>query len=464
MVHFFEKDGMLLALDTPSGAVHVLDAAAYALLSAMPPEDITAGDLDAIPAELIAGYGEEAARAALAELASLSENGMLFSADDYSQYASSLGLAPVKAICLHLAHDCNLRCRYCFASTGGFGGQRKLMSLDVAKAAIDMLVQQSGTRRNLEVDFFGGEPLMNFDVLKQTVEYARGLEAAANKHFRFTVTTNGLALNDEIIEYVNHEMDNVVLSLDGRKETNDYMRFLPGGGSAYDAIVPSFQKLVQTRAGKDYYVRGTFTHQNLDFDKDVLALHGLGFEQISVEPVVADDTESYALQPADLPAIAAGYNRLMRDMTERENAGKSGADKYNFFHFMVDLANGPCAIKRLKGCGSGNEYVAVTPDGEIYPCHQFVGDERFIMGNVFDKQIDEAMKVDFADANLLHKAECADCWAKYFCSGGCNANNFKYEGDILAPHKMSCELEKMRLECAIAFQAAKAINEAENRG
>ena len=457
MVHAFQRAGMYLALDAGSGAVHVLDAPAFDLLCALSEADIRTQNRTAIPPELACRHAGESLAQALAELARLTEEGTLFAPDDYTEFASALGLAPVKAMCLHLAHDCNLRCRYCFASTGGFGGQRKLMPFNVAKSAIDMLVKLSGERCNLEVDFFGGEPLMNFDVLKQTVDYARSIESNNGKRFRFTVTTNGMSLNDEMIDYINREMDNAVLSLDGRRSVNDDMRLVPGGGSAFDAVVPSFQKLVQTRAGKDYYVRGTYTKRNLDFDRDVLALHALGFGQISVEPVVTDPAQSYAISTEDLDEIEQSYERIMQDMINRASAGNGGPG-YNFFHFMLDLDNGPCAIKRLKGCGSGNEYVAVTPEGDIYPCHQFVGDTSFLMGSVLTGELDTERKAFFAQANLFHKPDCAACWAKFFCSGGCNANNHQYEGSVFTPHKLSCQLEKLRLECAIALQAANALN------
>lgn len=453
MVHTFQRAGLNLALDTGSGAVHVLDDAAFGLLRALRGEEIKERDVSAAPEDLRARFSPETLGQTLEELARLMEDGLLFSPDDYAGFADKLGLAPVKAICLHLAHDCNLRCRYCFASTGGFGGQRKLMTSDVAKAAIDLLVKISGERRNLEVDFFGGEPLMNFDTLVKTVEYARSIEEEHGKHFRFTVTTNGISLNDEMIEYINREMDNAVLSLDGRRDINDDMRLLPGGGSAFDAVVPAFQKLARGRNGKDYYVRGTYTKRNLDFDKDVLALYQLGFDQISVEPVVTDPKQSYAIADEDVENIEQSYERIMHDMIERTGNRQAG---YNFFHFMIDLDNGPCAIKRLKGCGSGNEYVAVTPEGDVYPCHQFVGDESFRMGDVFTGELDAERKNFFAGANLLNKPDCAECWAKFFCSGGCNANNYQYEGSVFTPHKISCRLEKIRLECAIAVAAAKA--------
>lgn len=451
MVHTFERAGLKIALDVGSGAVHVLDDIAFALLSQLPGAAFAA-DGTLLPQQMAQFVQFDAAQVQEThdELKKLAAQGLLYSDDSYREFAGSLGVAPVKAMCLHIAHDCNLRCRYCFASTGDFGGTRKLMSLDVAQKAIDLLVRLSEGRRNLEVDFFGGEPLMNFDVVKQTVDYARSLEQQAGKNFRFTVTTNGLALNDDIASYINREMSNVVLSLDGRKRVNDTMRPMISGKGSYDAIVPKYQALVQGRGDKEYYVRGTYTRDNLDFDQDVLEMYNLGFDQISVEPVVGPETDDYSIRDSDVAEIEASYTRLMEDMIQRRKA-KNG--DFNFFHFMLDLDNGPCAIKRLKGCGSGNEYLAVTPEGDLYPCHQFVGNEEFIMGTVDFGITQPQIRETFAQANLLNKPDCQDCWAKFYCSGGCNANNHSFNGSILKPHQLSCRLEKIRLECAIAIQA-----------
>ncbi len=360
--------------------------------------------------------------------------------------------APIKAMCLHVAHDCNLRCKYCFASTGDFGVGRKLLDEATGKKAIDFLLENSKGRRNIELDFFGGEPLMNMEVVKYVVAYARSKEKEYNKNFRFTITTNGVLLNDEITEFLNKEMSNVVLSIDGRKETNDRFRPAINGKGSYDIIVPKFKELVEKRGQDQYYVRGTFTKYNLDFASDVMHLNELGFDQISVEPVVSPSTVDYALTEKELPQIYAEYEKLAKEMIERKKAGTG----FNFFHFMLDLEQGPCAIKRLRGCGCGNEYVAVTPDGDIYPCHQFVGMEDWKMGSVYDGKINLDMKENFAKANVYSKEECRQCWAKFYCSGGCNANNLQYAGDILTPHKISCDLEKKRLECAIMIKAALA--------
>lgn len=455
MIHLFERLGLKLALDVGSGAVHVLDGAAYALLGAVGEAELREGRLpeNTRVEDIKRIYDETELKSAFAELAALLREGLLFADDSYSEFSDILGAAPVKALCLHVAHDCNLRCKYCFAGTGGFGGGRSLMPPEVAKKAIDLLVRLSEGRRNLEVDFFGGEPLLNYEVVRETVAYARSLEKAHGKQFRFTITTNGLLLNDTIIADINRDMGNVVLSIDGRREVNDAMRPLAGGGGSYRHILPRYQKLVAARGAGEYYVRGTYTRNNLDFDADVLALYEAGFEQISVEPVVGDESDDYAIREEDLAAIEAAYTRLAKTLIERRRARQGD---FNFFHFMLDLENGPCAIKRLRGCGAGNEYLAVTPEGELYPCHQFVGKPQFCMGNVDDGITLPEMKARFASANLLNKPDCQACWAKFFCSGGCNANNQSFCGDLCAPHQLSCKLEQMRLECAIAIKAALA--------
>ena len=362
-------------------------------------------------------------------------------------------------MCLNIAHDCNLRCSYCFAAQGDFGHGRKLMPFEVGKAAIDFLIEHSANRHNLELDFFGGEPLMNFEVVKQVVAYARSIEKEHHKNFRFTITTNGLLLTDDKIDYINREMSNVVLSIDGRKEINDSLRFRVDGSGSYDAIVPKYQRLVEKRRnGKfdQYYVRGTFTKENLDFTKDVIHMRELGFDQISIEPVVADPALlPVALTEEDLPRICEEYENLAKEIIHR----KRGGDAFNFFHFMLDLDQGPCAIKRLRGCSCGNEYVAVTPEGDIYPCHQFVGMDEWKMGSVLDGSLDQEKKQLFSKTNVYEKPECRTCWAKFYCSGGCNANNLQYAGAILKPHKLSCALEQKRLECAIMMKAALAQQE-----
>lgn len=453
MIHKYNRAGINLVLDTGSGAVHIVDDAAYRLLDEIGEEELKTGvfSIPSLSTELKTDFSTEVLEKTFQELLSLYQQGLLYSEDGYGEFKNKTGLAPVKAMCLNVAHDCNLRCKYCFASTGSFCGVRKLMTVETAKKAIDMLIQLSGSRHNLEVDFFGGEPLMNFEMVKETVTYARALEQPHNKKFRFTITTNGLLLTDDKIEYINKEMKNCVLSIDGRKEVNDRLRVKVNGSGSYDAIVPAYQKLVQARGDQEYYVRGTYTKYNLDFDKDVLHLYDLGFDQISVEPVVGPESDDYAIHETHLKQIEASYDRLMKEMIRRKKE-KNGV--FNFFHFMVDLEQGPCAIKRLRGCGSGNEYVAITPDGEIYPCHQFVGNQDYLLGNVEEGITNLPLREAFAQANVYNKEKCDGCWAKFYCSGGCNANNYAMNGDILKPYDLSCKLEQLRLECAIAIQAA----------
>lgn len=451
MIHQYQLNGYYLILDVNSGAVHVVDELVYHMA-----EELKPPLLDTCPEDLIqklASYGVDNVREAYKELLALYRDGQLYAEDDYEKFSNILAESPVKAMCLHIAHDCNLRCKYCFADTGEYMGHRELMSVETGKAAIDYLLHYSKGRRNLEVDFFGGEPLMNFDPVKEIVQYARSKETEYDKVFRFTVTTNGILLDDDKINFINREMSNVVLSIDGRKEINDRVRPRADGRGSYDAIIPKFQKLVERRNGPydQYYVRGTFTKYNLDFTEDVLHLNELGFDQISVEPVVADPKEPYALTEQDLPRIFEEYERLAKIMIKRRGTPKD----FNFFHFMIDLEQGPCAIKRLRGCGCGNEYVAVTPSGDVYPCHQFVGHEDWKMGDVFSLSLDASLKKQFASATVYGKEECKNCWAKFYCSGGCNANSMIYRGDIRKPHRLSCELEKKRVECAIMIKAAE---------
>ncbi len=450
MLHRYIQGGYYIVMDVNSGAIHLMDKLGYdmaGMLSAPMPEKCP----PALLASCAEEFSEQEITETYAELYALYQAGELFSTDDYEKYQSLTALSPVKAMCLHIAHDCNMRCEYCFASTGDYQGGRKLMGAEVGKKAIDYLLHHSQGRRNLELDFFGGEPLMNFEVVREIVQYARSKEQEFNKVFRFTITTNGILLTDDKIDFINREMSNVVLSLDGRPAVNDRVRKRVDGSSCYDAIVPKFQKMVSARGEKPYYVRGTFTKYNLDFVADVLYLSELGFDQISVEPVVAEDNMPYAITEKDLPAIYAEYDKLAEEMIRREKGEKNW---FNFFHFMIDLDQGPCAIKRLRGCGCGNEYVAVTPDGDVYPCHQFVGHEEWKMGSVFDLSIDTAMKERFAKSTVYGKDNCRNCWAKFYCSGGCNANGMIYNGDILKPHKISCETEKKRIECALYIKAA----------
>lgn len=450
MIHKYTLGGYYICLDTPSGAVHLLDELSYKLID-FTDENMTE-ECPAAAFNTLSDYPAEEVAECYAELYELYKDGVLHSKDDYAPFAAKMGPAPIKSMCLNIAHDCNLRCEYCFAAKGDFGQGRKLMSLETAKKAIDFLLENSGSRHNLELDFFGGEPLMNFDTVKKTVEYAREREKEYGKNFRFTITTNGLLLNDENIEFINKEMSNVVLSIDGRKEINDKLRVTLGGKGSYDTILPKYKKLVSSRGDKEYYVRGTFTRLNPDFTEDILSLYNEGFDQISVEPVVSDKNLPFSLQEEDLPQMFEEYERLADTIIDIKKSGKH----INFFHFMLDLDGGPCAIKRLRGCSCGNEYVAVTPEGDIYPCHQFVGMKEYVMGNLNDGSFDRDMQARFAKINVYTKPECENCWAKFFCSGGCNANNVQYEGDVNKPHKISCELEKKRLECAIMIKAALA--------
>jgi uncharacterized protein len=461
MIHQYRLNGFNIVLDVNSGAVHIVDDITYDLL-----EQLSAPLAEECPKtalqELSNRYPKEDILSAYEEILELYRAEVLFSKDDYEQYANMMVASPIKAMCLHVAHDCNLRCKYCFASTGDFGGGRSLLDAKTGKEAIDFLLKYSHGRKNLELDFFGGEPLMNFDVVKEVVAYARSKEKEWDKNFRFTITTNGVLLDDDKIDFINREMSNVVLSIDGRKEIHDLLRPTVNGKGSYDLIVPKYQKLVEKRMENaedrwQYYVRGTFTKHNLDFSKDVLHLNELGFDQISIEPVVSEECMEYAITEADLPRINEEYETLARKMIELKKEKKG----FNFFHFMIDLDQGPCAIKRLRGCGCGNEYVAVTPDGDVYPCHQFVGMEDWKMGSVHDLSVDLKKKDYFAKANVYSKEGCRDCWAKFYCSGGCNANSFQYAGDIHKPHRISCELEKKRLECAIMIKAAMASEETE---
>lgn len=451
MIHKYKLNGYNIVLDVNSGAVHVVDELTYDLLDNVTPP-FSPECPENVVKKLSRYYSAEDICSCYEEITQLYGEGLLFSEDDYEKFTKYAVASPVKAMCLLVSQDCNLRCEYCFASTGDFGLGRKLMDLETGKKAIDFLLEKSADRQNLEVDFFGGEPLMNFEVVKGITEYARSKEKEFGKNFRFTITTNGMLLDDAKIDYINKEMSNVVLSIDGRKEVNDRVRARVDGSGSYDRILPAYKKLVEKRGEKEYYVRGTFTKYNLDFADDVFHLYEQGFDQISVEPVVCDSKMPYAITERDLPKIFSEYERLAGKIIAGAKEGK----RFNFFHFMLDLDQGPCAIKRLRGCGCGNEYVAVTPDGDIYPCHQFVGIEDWKMGNLNDDSFDESRKDYFAKAHIYSKKECKTCWARFYCSGGCNANNLIYAGDVHSAHKFSCEIEKKRLECAIMLKAVQS--------
>lgn len=458
MIHQYKNNGYNIVMDVCSGAVHVVDDVTYDIIGIYEENNKQQKEttLDSVR-DRLSGYSEEELRESLEEVEALKERGELFAEDEYEQFVMDFKKRKtvVKALCLHIAHDCNLGCRYCFAEEGEYHGDRSMMSLEVGKQALDFLVANSGSRRNLEVDFFGGEPTMNFEVVKELVRYGRSLEEPHNKKFRFTLTTNGILLNDEIMEFANEEMANVVLSIDGRKNVNDYMRPARNGKSTYDIIVPKFQKFAELRNQINYYVRGTFTHHNLDFSEDVLHLADLGFRQISVEPVVAPKEEPYAIQEADLPRLMEEYDKLAKEMIQREQEGRG----FNFFHFMIDLTQGPCVAKRLSGCGSGTEYLAVTPWGDLYPCHQFVGQKEFRLGNVREGIQAEALRDEFKLCNVYAKEKCRNCFARFYCSGGCAANSYHFHGNILDAYDIGCELQKKRIECAIMIKAALADQE-----
>lgn len=453
MIHRYQKKGLNFVLDVNSGAVHLLDDISYAVSGLL---DENMGDtcpqsiIDALP-----DYTADEIREAYDELYELKKAGQLFAQDDYIDVSRYIPVnAPVKALCLHVAHDCNLRCKYCFASTGDFGQGRKIMPPDIAKKAIDFVIARSGVRHNIEVDFFGGEPLMAWDTVTQTVDYARSLEEKYNKKFRFTITTNGLLLDEDKRKYINENMDNCVLSLDGRREVNDEFRKTVAGTGSYDTIVPKFKALVDERdPNLDYYARGTFTSHNLDFAEDVLSIADAGFDRLSVEPVTADPGCGYDLTEDDLPKIEAEYDRLTDIMLERKKEGKP----FTFFHFMVDLDQGPCVVKRLRGCGAGYEYVAVTPDGDIYPCHQFVGKDEFKQGSVLDQSFNMDIAQTFAGMNIYSRPKCQKCWAKFYCSGGCSAANYNMNHDMNDSYDLGCEMERKRLECAIYLKAMDKI-------
>lgn len=443
-----------IVVDVNGGAVHVVDEITFYVL-----DYYELNDAEKI-AKKLPKYTLDEIKETFDEIKSLVEDGLLYSPDNYLDIDAFKNREPVvKAMCLHIAHDCNLKCKYCFASQGDFGGAKSIMSFEVGKKALEYLVDNSGSRKNLEVDFFGGEPLMNFEVVKQLVEYGNELAKEKGKNFRFTITTNGVLLDDEIIDYVNEHMHNVVLSLDGRKSINDDMRPTLNDKGSYDIIVPKFQKLIEKRKDKYYYVRGTFTRDNMDFSKDVLHFKDLGFDLTSVEPVVGDESNPYALREEDLPKILDEYEKLAIEYSKM----RVNNEPFRFFHFMVDLSQGPCVIKRMTGCGAGNEYLAITPEGDIYPCHQFVGQEEFKMGNVMTDKVElpKEMQETFKEAHIYAKDECSKCWAKFYCSGGCHANAFNFNNDILKPYDLGCQMQRKRLECALMVEASVMMNQDE---
>ena len=466
MIHQYKNSGLNIVMDIESGSVHVVDDIVYDIVHALDAMDsvsdfrkvsdgeVKASDFSELEGYLkfmLSKYNDEDIEEAYNEVKELIEEERLFTDDIYKDFVMDFKkrTTVVKALCLHIAHDCNLACKYCFADEGEYHGKRELMSYEVGKKALDFLVANSGSRTNLEVDFFGGEPLMNFEVVKQLVKYGRSLEEPNNKKFRFTLTTNGVLLDDDILEFANKEMSNLVLSLDGRKEVHDLMRPRRGGQGSYDTVVPKFIKAAESRNQMNYYVRGTYTRNNLDFAKDVIHMADLGFEQISVEPVVADKSESYAIREEDIDTLIKQYDELTAEMIKRKKEGKP----FNFFHFMIDLSGGPCVAKRLSGCGSGTEYLAVSPSGELYPCHQFMGMKEFLLGNVDEGVIRTDIRDEFKLCNVYAKEKCKNCFAKFYCSGGCAANSYNFSGSINGTYEIGCELQKKRIECAIALKA-----------
>ncbi len=455
MVHQYKLNGFNIVLDTCSGSVHTVDEVAYDII-----DMYKTASSEEIVKEMSAKYAhlDDVNEAEILEcsedIRALEESGKLFSEDKYDELAYNYknNSKVVKALCLHVAHTCNLNCSYCFASQGKYQGDRALMSFEVGKQAYDFLVANSGTRRNLEVDFFGGEPLMNWEVVKQLVAYARSIEKEHNKNFRFTLTTNGILIDDEVIDFLNKEMSNVVLSLDGRKEVNDHFRRDYAGNGSYDRIVPNFKRLVEAREGKNYYVRGTFTHQNVDFTNDILHMADLGFTELSMEPVVCPPDDPYALTEEDLPILFEQYEILAKEMIKRKKEGRP----FTFYHYMLDLKNGPCIYKRITGCGSGTEYMAVTPWGELFPCHQFVGDSKYSLGNIWDGVKNTEIQDEFRFCYAYAREECKDCWARLYCSGGCAANAYHATGSINGIYKYGCELFKKRIECAVMMQVAES--------
>ena len=455
MVHCYKLGGLNIVLDTYSGSVHVVDDIAYDIIGMYEQKST-----EEIVAEIRSRYPDcaEATEAEIrqvcADVETLKQQGQLFTPDTYASKATALkekSAGVVKALCLHVAHSCNLNCSYCFASQGKYHGDRALMSFEVGKQALDFLVAHSGTRHNLEVDFFGGEPLMNFDVVKQLVAYARSIEKEAGKNFRFTLTTNGVLIDDDVIDFANREMSNVVLSLDGRKEVHDRFRVDYAGKGSWERIVPKFQKLVKARGGKNYYMRGTFTHHNPDFLKDIQEMLNLGFTELSMEPVVSKPGEPSALTEEDLPILKEQYEILAKEMIKRDREGRG----FTFYHYMIDLTGGPFIYKRISGCGSGTEYMAVTPWGDLYPCHQFVGDPKYLMGDIWKGVTNTAVRDEFKHCNAYARKECQDCWAKLYCSGGCAANSYHATGSITGVYEYGCELFRKRMECAIMIKVAE---------
>jgi len=455
MIHQYQLNNYNIVLDTCSGSIHIVDPVAYDVISMYPEkseEEIVSAILKKYEKDNIS---KNDVLECIADIKTLQDQGKLYSPDTFAEIAGTFKERSgdvIKALCLHVAHTCNLNCSYCFASQGKYHGDRALMSFEVGKRALDFLIENSGSRTNLEVDFFGGEPLMNWDVVKELVKYARSQEGPCHKNFRFTLTTNGMLIDDDVIDFANKEMSNVVLSLDGRKEIHDRLRIDYAGNGSYDRIVPKFQELVKSRGEKNYYMRGTFTHANPDFTKDIFHMAGLGFTELSMEPVVASPDDPAALTASDIEIVKEQYEILAKEMLRREKEGRP----ITFYHYMLDLTEGPCIYKRISGCGSGTEYMAVTPWGDLYPCHQFVGDEKYKLGDIWNGVTNHSLREQFRSCNAYSRSECNDCWAKFYCSGGCAANAYHASGSIQGTYEPGCELFKKRIECAIMMKAAEA--------
>ena len=456
MVHQYKLNGYNIVLDTCSGSVHVVDEVAYDIIAMYKEKDT--GEIVKYITETYKNeeITEQDVLDCIEDVKSLENAGKLYTPDTYEGMAFDFKNrnTVIKALCLHVAHTCNLNCAYCFASQGKYHGERALMSFEIGKRALDFLIENSGTRHNLEVDFFGGEPLMNWDVVKELVSYARVQEKIHNKNFRFTLTTNGVLVDDEVIDFCNKEMSNVVLSLDGRQEVHDRLRVDYMGRGSYDLIVPKFQEFVKKRGGKNYYMRGTFTHNNIDFTNDIFHMADLGFTELSMEPVVCSPEDASALTEEDLPVLFDQYEILAKEMIKRKKEGRP----FTFYHYMLDLTHGPCIYKRISGCGSGTEYMAVTPTGDLYPCHQFVGDNKYLLGNIWDGVTNKEVQNEFKLCNAYARPECNDCWAKLYCSGGCAANSYHASGKITGIYEYGCELFKKRIECAVMIQVDENYN------
>lgn len=453
MIHQYKMNGYNIVLDVESGCVHTVDDVAYDIIELYETE--SPEHISSIVTSRYPDITHQDVKEVMDDLESLKKEGKLFTKDIFSEQANLFKerQSVVKALCLHVAHACNMTCGYCFAGEGEYHGEKALMTYEVGKQALDWLIENSGTRKNLEVDFFGGEPLLNWDVVKQLVAYGRSREKECGKNFRFTLTTNGLLLNDEVIEFANKEMSNVVISLDGRKQVNDRMRKTLDQNGTYDAILPAFKKLADSREQENYYMRGTYTHYNTDFASDIIHMADLGFKELSIEPVVAPADAPYALIEEDLPTLLSEYERLAKEMLRRKRNGKG--EDFTFYHYMIDLTGGPCIVKRISGCGVGTEYVAVTPSGDLYPCHQFVGEEKFLLGNIWDGITNKNICKEFQGCNIYSHEECKDCFAKLYCSGGCAANAYHTTGSITGVYDLGCQLHKKRIECAIMLKVAE---------